>query len=105
MVVSKNANVANGADGLADAEARRRRRRALGCAAGEVLVASTGVIGRRYPMDRVRAGVAAHPPPPAGRDVRAAARGIMTTDTVPKVAAATVGARAGRSSASPRASG
>jgi glutamate N-acetyltransferase/amino-acid N-acetyltransferase len=56
-----------------------------------VLVASTGVIGRRYPMDRVLAGVAALPREPAGRDVRDAARGIMTTDTVEKVAAATVG--------------
>ena len=29
----------------------------------DVLIASTGVIGRRYPMDRIRAGVAALPEP------------------------------------------
>ena len=46
--------------------ARRRRRRALGCDADDVLIASTGVIGRQYPMDRVRAGLAAMPAPLAG---------------------------------------
>jgi glutamate N-acetyltransferase/amino-acid N-acetyltransferase len=92
VVVSKNANVANGPDGHADAEALVDAVAArLGCSPSDVLVASTGVIGRRYPMDRVLAGVAALPREPAGRDVRDAARGIMTTDTVEKVAAATVG--------------
>jgi len=92
VVVSKNANVANGPDGHADAEALVDGvAERLGCAPGEVLVASTGVIGRRYPMERVLAGVAALPHRPSGRDVRAAARGIMTTDTVEKVATATVG--------------
>jgi glutamate N-acetyltransferase/amino-acid N-acetyltransferase len=92
VVVSKNANVANGPDGHADAEALVDGvAERLGCAAGEVLVASTGVIGRRYPMERVLAGVAALPHRPSGRDVRAAARGIMTTDTVEKIATATVG--------------
>jgi glutamate N-acetyltransferase/amino-acid N-acetyltransferase len=57
-----------------------------------VLVASTGVIGRRYPVDRIREGVAAMPQQPSGRSADAAARGIMTTDTVAKVAAASVGA-------------
>ena len=57
----------------------------------DVLVASTGVIGRRYPIDRVRDGVSAMPQQPSGRDADAAALGIMTTDTVAKVAAATVG--------------
>ena len=36
------------AEALVDAVAAR-----LGCDAGDVLVASTGVIGRRYPMDRI----------------------------------------------------
>jgi glutamate N-acetyltransferase/amino-acid N-acetyltransferase len=93
VVVSKNANVANGPDGMADAEllaagvAER-----LGCAAGDVLVASTGVIGRRYPVERIRAGIAALPPAPSGTSADDAARGIMTTDTFPKVAEATIGA-------------
>ena len=89
VVVSKNANVANGPAGDADAEALVDGvADRLGCPPDDVLVASTGVIGRRYPMERVLAGVAALPASPPGRDLRAAARGIMTTDTVEKVAAA-----------------
>jgi glutamate N-acetyltransferase/amino-acid N-acetyltransferase len=92
VVVSKNANVANGPEGHADAEALVDAVAGrLGCAPDEILLASTGVIGRRYPMDRVLAGVAALPAEPSGRDVTAAARGIMTTDTVEKVAASTIG--------------
>ncbi len=64
----------------------------LGGAPDELLLASTGVIGRRYPMDRILAGAAQVPAAPDGTDALAAARGIMTTDTVPKVAAAVVGA-------------
>lgn len=91
VIVSKNANVANGPDGDADArELVAGVAERLGCAATDVLVASTGVIGRRYPMDRIRAGVAGLPSSPAGTSADDAARGIMTTDTVPKVAVADV---------------
>jgi glutamate N-acetyltransferase/amino-acid N-acetyltransferase len=92
VVISKNANVATGAEGLANAEeivagvAER-----LGLAASDVLIASTGVIGRQYPMAKIRAHLAALPVP-TGSDADAAARGIMTTDTVAKVASASVGA-------------
>ncbi len=91
VVVSKNANVATGPQGLANAEevvtgvADR-----LGVAVADVLIASTGVIGRQYPMDRVRAGLAALPSSPAGTDARTVAAGIMTTDTVMKTAEATI---------------
>jgi glutamate N-acetyltransferase / amino-acid N-acetyltransferase len=96
VVVSKNANVATGAQGLADArELAASVADRIGCEPDDVLVASTGVIGRPYPMDRVRRGAAAVP---AGLhsttgtcDATDAARGIMTTDTVAKVAEATVG--------------
>ena len=54
-------------------------------------MASTGVIGRRYPIERILAGVAAMPARPAGLEAERAAAGIMTTDTVAKVATATVG--------------
>jgi glutamate N-acetyltransferase/amino-acid N-acetyltransferase len=92
VVVSKNANVANGPEGHVDAEALVDAVAGrLGCAPVDVLVASTGVIGRRYPMDRLLAGVEALPASPAGRDAAAAARGMITTDTVEKVAAATIG--------------
>src|SRR5215471_14606094 len=54
VVISKNANVATGAQGLADAEeVVAGVGAALGCAADDILIASTGVIGRAYPMDKV----------------------------------------------------
>ena len=93
VVISKNANVANGRAGMNDAmEVVEGVANALGCAAEDVLIASTGVIGRRYPMDRVRAGLMNLPNNPHDVDALAVARGIMTTDTVPKVAEASVGA-------------
>ena len=92
VVVSKNANVATGAEGLANArEVVAGVARAIGCDEGDVAIASTGVIGRQYPMDRIRAGLAALPPRPTGRTADDVARGIMTTDTVPKIAEAVVG--------------
>ena len=90
-VVSKNANVATGPDGEADAcELAEGVAEAVGCAPDEVLVASTGVIGRRYPMDRIRAHLGTMRAP-EGDDVDPVAEAIMTTDTHPKVAAAGVG--------------
>ncbi|MEO5899033.1 MAG: bifunctional glutamate N-acetyltransferase/amino-acid acetyltransferase ArgJ [Ilumatobacteraceae bacterium] len=91
VVVSKNANVATGPIGMANAEelvagvATR-----LGCAPQEVLVASTGVIGRQYPMDQVRAGFEAIAMPLPVLDATAVATAMMTTDTVLKVASAQV---------------
>ena len=98
VIVSKNANVANGPDGMRDAaELATGVADRLGCSLADVVLASTGVIGRRYPMERIRAGIAAIPADLGARavgssDALAAARGIMTTDTVAKVAEATVGA-------------
>jgi glutamate N-acetyltransferase / amino-acid N-acetyltransferase len=90
VVVSKNANVATGTDGDADAlELVEGVARVLGCDATDVLLASTGVIGRRYPMDRVRTHLAAMPAP-TGTDAGAMAEAIMTTDTHPKTARATL---------------
>ena len=91
VVVSKNANVATGAQGLADAEALAAGVAAgIGCDVDDVLVASTGVIGRPYPMERIRAHLAQLHGPFDGTDALAAATGIMTTDTHPKVATASV---------------
>ena len=92
VVISKNANVATGRQGLDDAhEVVAGVAAALGCHAENVLIASTGVIGRTYPMERIRAGLAAIPDPLPGTDALAVAQGIMTTDTVPKTAEAAVG--------------
>jgi glutamate N-acetyltransferase/amino-acid N-acetyltransferase len=95
-VISKNANVATGPQGLADAhEVVAGVATALGCEPGAVLIASTGVIGRPYPMDRIRSHLATLRAPFAGTEAEPAARAIMTTDTVPKVAVATVDTAAG----------
>ena len=92
VVISKNANVATGGVGLANArEVVAGVATALGCTAADVLIASTGVIGRQYPMDRVRAGLTAIPAPLPSVDADLVASGIMTTDTVAKVATASVG--------------
>ena len=91
VVISKNANVANGPEGLADArEVVDMTADFIGAESNAILIASTGVIGRRYPMDRVRAGIAGLAVPTATTTVDDCARGIMTTDTVPKTARAEI---------------
>ena len=64
---------------------------ALRLSAAHVLVASTGVIGQQLPIDKIRAGVRALAGMTGGNleDGLAAAKAIMTTDTVPKEAAFT----------------
>lgn len=53
VVVAKNANVATGKQGMADArEVLDHAAAVVGAAPEEMLIASTGVIGRRYPIDR-----------------------------------------------------
>jgi glutamate N-acetyltransferase/amino-acid N-acetyltransferase len=98
VVIAKNANVATGAQGKADAEeVVAAVAAALGAEPDDVLIASTGVIGRPYPMDRIRAHLATLALPFAGTDAEPAARAIMTTDTVAKVASATVPTTTGTS--------
>ena len=113
VVVSKNANVATGSIGLANAEELAAGvGAAVGCGAEGVLVTSTGVIGRQYPMERIRAHLAAlseaadaatcsvaaqqaGATPGTGpfdrTDAVAVAIGMMTTDTFAKTASATIG--------------
>ncbi len=91
VVISKNANVANGPEGLAHAEeVTQRVAEKLGVATSDVFIASTGVIGRLYPIDKIRAGINALPSTLPSTDAEDVARGIMTTDTVHKVSEATV---------------
>ena len=89
VVISKNANVANGPQGLAHAEEITERVAAkLGINSSDIFIASTGVIGRLYPIDKIRAGVDSLPSPLPSTDAEDVARGIMTTDTVHKVSEA-----------------
>lgn len=96
VVLARNANVATGDEGAAHAaEVRQRVATTAGIDPDELLIASTGVIGRQYPMPSVRKHLDTLSWPfPAG-DAEAfagAARAIMTTDTRPKLHTARVGA-------------
>lgn len=90
LVNSGNSNACTGARGDADA---RKMTAAAACALGLpeelVVVASTGVIGRPLPVDRITASMPALVAA-LGSDGMAAARAIMTTDAFPKTAAAEV---------------
>jgi glutamate N-acetyltransferase / amino-acid N-acetyltransferase len=85
VVNSGNANACTGAQGDADAHEMAELTAAeLGCATGEVLVASTGIIGRPLAMELVRPGIALAASalsPDGGSD---AADAICTTDAYPK---------------------
>ncbi|MDX9740969.1 MAG: bifunctional glutamate N-acetyltransferase/amino-acid acetyltransferase ArgJ [Gammaproteobacteria bacterium] len=85
LINSGNANAGTGAAGMAAAQACCEAVAVHGgCAQEEVLPFSTGVIGEPLPVDRIRNALGG-----AFQALRAdgweeAARGIMTTDTMPK---------------------
>ena len=87
-----NSGVANAATGKKGVEDARRMQEVaageLGIRAGEVAVASTGVIGEHLPMDRIERGVK-DAAASLGPDGGAFAGAILTTDTRTKEAAAT----------------
>ena len=88
VICSGNANACTGAQGMADAALMRDLAAdAAGTPRGSFLVASTGVIGRKLPMDRVRSGIGAAGKAlgPAAGHLAHAAEAIMTTDTRIKV--------------------
>jgi glutamate N-acetyltransferase/amino-acid N-acetyltransferase len=85
-----NANACTGAQGLRDAlRMCALTAGALGRDPVELLVCSTGVIGHPLPMDRVADGLRAAARSQSRDAGELAARAIMTTDTVPKMASAT----------------
>jgi glutamate N-acetyltransferase/amino-acid N-acetyltransferase len=94
VICSGNANACTGEQGLADA--RRMAElvaRELACKPEQVLVASTGVIGRPLPMPVLEAGIPkATVRAAAGRDALSdAAHAILTTDTGIKVSTVKLG--------------
>jgi glutamate N-acetyltransferase / amino-acid N-acetyltransferase len=87
---SGNANAATGERGIEDARAMQvLGAEALGLEAGEVAVASTGVIGVRLPMDRISSGISAASGE-LGEGSEGFAESILTTDTRVKEAVARV---------------
>jgi glutamate N-acetyltransferase/amino-acid N-acetyltransferase len=91
VVNSGNANACTGAQGAADAREMAALTAAeIGCAPAQVLVASTGIIGRPLWMDRLRSGIpvaAAALSADGGED---ASNAICTTDAYPKTGEETV---------------
>jgi len=93
VVNSGNSNAATGERGITDARTMTALvAQQIGAAADDVLVCSTGVIGRFLPMAVLQAGI-----PTAAKQLSAspeafhsAARAMMTTDTFPKQATVTV---------------
>jgi glutamate N-acetyltransferase/amino-acid N-acetyltransferase len=82
---SGGANACTGPDGFGDTHATAEHVAAtLGLGAIDVAVASTGLIGVRLPMDKLTAGVTDAAAQLSADGGPAAARGIMTTDSVPK---------------------
>ena len=79
------ANAGTGEPGLEDARACcAALARQLGCRTEEILPFSTGVIGERFPRERIIAGLPACQAALDESGWAEAAHGIMTTDTVPK---------------------
>src|SRR6476646_9732015 len=90
-VVAINSGVANACTGdQGEADARQMAAwaaEACGAKAEQALVMSTGVIGSMLPMEKIHAGIKAAAAKLAddAQSLENAARGIMTTDTVPKI--------------------
>ncbi|MBB6099043.1 glutamate N-acetyltransferase/amino-acid N-acetyltransferase [Deinobacterium chartae] len=90
VVNAGNANAATGRQGEADnAALAELAARTYGLETGEILTASTGVIGHLLPMERVSSGFGRLKTAPS-RDAGLFARAIMTTDTRPKLAERTL---------------
>ena len=97
VVISKNANVATGDVGMQHAkEVTETVAAKLGITASDVLIASTGVIGRVYPIQNIRDGITKLPSPLPDNNAEDVATGIMTTDTVNKISEATIAGSSAR---------
>jgi glutamate N-acetyltransferase/amino-acid N-acetyltransferase len=93
VINSGNANACTGDQGDRDAAAMAAKAaQVVGVDANQVLVMSTGVIGDLMPMDKVLPGIDdAAARLATGEDALvAAARGMMTTDTRPKICSRTI---------------
>jgi glutamate N-acetyltransferase/amino-acid N-acetyltransferase len=96
VVNSGNANACTGARGMQDARAMAAATaRALGISPDEVVVCSTGVIGKPLPMGALEQGIALAARELSERGGAAAADAIRTTDAWAKTSTATCALRAG----------
>ena len=88
---SGGANACTGPQGFADTHKTAEHvGHLLNVSAGEVIVCSTGLIGEFLPMDKIISGLDAIAPVLSSDGLQTSAQAIMTTDSVPKIATATI---------------
>ena len=88
---SGGANACTGPQGFADTHKTAEHvGQLLNVSSGEVIVCSTGLIGELLPMDKIIAGVDSIVPALNNNGLQTSAQAIMTTDSVPKIATATL---------------
>ncbi len=91
LINAGNANACTGHVGQENArQTQEQAAAALACNPEQVLVMSTGVIGVQLPMDKMKAGILAAIPHLSPANGHAAAKAIMTTDTVAKETAVSI---------------
>jgi glutamate N-acetyltransferase/amino-acid N-acetyltransferase len=91
LVNSGNANAATGDAGMKAArDCAETVAVHLRCRPNEILISSTGVIGRSFPVSTVQGAVPKLVSGLLPDNIELLARGIMTTDTVPKISTAEV---------------
>ena len=88
---SGGANACTGPQGFADTHKTAEHvGHLLNVSAGEVIVCSTGLIGELLPMEKILTGLDAIAPVLSSDGLQTSAQAIMTTDSVPKIATATI---------------
>jgi glutamate N-acetyltransferase / amino-acid N-acetyltransferase len=87
LLNSGGANACTGPQGFADTHASAEHvALRLGISSSDVAVCSTGLIGEYLPMEKVLSGIDEIVPNLNSANLEAAAKAIMTTDSVPKMA-------------------
>ena len=88
---SGGANACTGPQGFADTHRTAEHvGQLLNVSSGEVIVCSTGLIGELLPMDKIISGLDTISKNLSNDGLQSSAQAIMTTDSVPKVASASV---------------
>lgn len=88
---SGGANACTGPQGFSDThQTAEHVGDLLNVSSGEVIVCSTGLIGELLPMSKIIAGIDLIIPSLSNDGLQTSAQAIMTTDTVPKIATATI---------------
>ena len=88
---SGGANACTGPQGFADTHKTAEHvGQLLNVSSGEVIVCSTGLIGELLPMQKIIAGIDSIVPALNNNGLQTSAQAIMTTDSVPKIATASL---------------